>query len=257
MERKLAVSAAEADGVAIDLAGLGSRSLAFIIDWKIRTLISSAWMLLAMYGFGLVDDMFDDVKLGSSAALIGYLPALIIYLFYHPVLELISRGRTPGKRIVGIRVADARGGAPTAGATIIRNIFRIVDSAPLFYLVGLGTGIANARGLRLGDIASGTVMVFEDRVSRKTIDKIDATALSAQGLDDDRRLTLDLLERWKSLAVRKRIQIGARVLQKQGVSLDHLSTMSRGEREREIARLLREQTQNASSQNGVVMDQVA
>ena len=70
-------------------------------------------------------------------------------------------GRTPGKRIAGVRVLTPEGQVPTAGALITRNVFRIVDSMPVFYVVGLLFVFFGKRHLRLGDLAAGTVIAVE------------------------------------------------------------------------------------------------
>src|SRR5438552_4262204 len=104
------------------VAGPGSRSYAFVIDWHIRVLLSSAWLLLSVYFLNL------SIKPSSHDALLTSLPAAMLYLLYHPVLEIALRGRTPGKRMAGIRILARNGGAPTTMALIIRNLFRLVDS---------------------------------------------------------------------------------------------------------------------------------
>ena len=47
------------------------------------------------------------------------------------------RGRTPGKRMAGVRIVARDGGAPSVGALLVRNVFRLIDSLPLLYGVGL------------------------------------------------------------------------------------------------------------------------
>jgi uncharacterized RDD family membrane protein YckC len=75
------------------VAGPGSRSYAFVVDWHIRVLISSAWLLLSVYLLKL------SIKPTSHDALLTSLPAAIVYFLYHPVLEIALRGSTPGKRM--------------------------------------------------------------------------------------------------------------------------------------------------------------
>ena len=70
-------------------------------------------------------------------------------------------GRTPGKRMAGLRVLTPEGLVPTAGALITRNVFRIIDSMPLFYVVGLLFVFFGRQHLRLGDLAAGTVLAIE------------------------------------------------------------------------------------------------
>jgi len=46
VEDRLVVQAADAVEVALPVAGIGSRSYAFLIDWHIRFLLALAWLLL-------------------------------------------------------------------------------------------------------------------------------------------------------------------------------------------------------------------
>src|SRR5690606_18924459 len=90
------------------------------------------------------------------------LPATAIYLLYHPVLEVAMRGRTPGKRIAGVRVVRRDGGVPGVGALLVRNVFRLVDSLPFLYCVGLTAAVLTEHSVRIGDMAAGTLLVYDD-----------------------------------------------------------------------------------------------
>src|SRR5580658_2063843 len=116
--------------ITLDVAGAGSRSFAFIIDWHIRVLGALAWLLLVPV---LIRGSGAGPKL--LVAIVS-LPALAIYFLYHPILETFTRG-TPGKRMAGVRIVTRKGGTPSAGALLVRNLFRLIDSLPAFYLVGL------------------------------------------------------------------------------------------------------------------------
>ena len=50
---------------------------------------------------------------------------------------------------------------PTTRALIVRNIFRLIDSMPVLYVVGLLFVFFGKRHLRLGDIAAGTIVAVE------------------------------------------------------------------------------------------------
>jgi len=137
-----------ADGMELDLdiAELGSRSYAFILDWHFRLLLSLAWLLgawLLMTGAGeqTVRTATVDTA-GHWLASVFFLPPLLIYAFYHPVLEIIMGGRTPGKRMAGVRLVSTSGQTPGVAAILIRNLFRLVDSLPVFYVVGCSTCLA-------------------------------------------------------------------------------------------------------------------
>ena len=143
------------------LAGPGARSLAFLLDWLIRSAFTAIYLLLASWlilGNFRMDIGPNDETLWYLA---GALPATAIYFLYHLILEPLMAGRTPGKRLAGLRVLTPEGLVPTAGALVTRNIFRIIDSMPLFYVVGLLFVFFGRRHLRLGDLAAGTVLAIE------------------------------------------------------------------------------------------------
>ena len=101
------------------------------------------------------------------------LPSLAIYFLYHPILEVALQGQTPGKRIAGVRVvALAHGGAPGIGAILIRNVFRLVDSLPFLYAIGLVTTIVTRHAVRIGDIAAGTVLVYDEAPRSELLDQL-------------------------------------------------------------------------------------
>src|SRR5579872_3838882 len=66
----------------LSIAGPGTRSYAFIIDWHIRVLLSLAWLavswlLLRLYGHAEASTRYFS--------LVSRWPAVMIYLLYHPL----------------------------------------------------------------------------------------------------------------------------------------------------------------------------
>ena len=145
----------------IVLAGPGARAIAFILDFLIRTgvalayLLIAAWAILGNLEFNIPT---DDETLWYLA---GAIPATAIYFLYHVILEPVMAGRTPGKRMTGLRVLTTDGLVPTTGALVTRNIFRLIDSMPALYVVGLLFVMFGKRHVRLGDLAAGTVLAVE------------------------------------------------------------------------------------------------
>ena len=139
------------------LAGPGSRSYAFLIDWHIRVLAALLWIFVAILARP------PSWSLSSPAIRIAILPALAIYFLYHPVVELLMRGQTPGKRRAGVRVVARGGGEPGFGAILIRNALRLIDALPLFYAVGLICTVVTDERVRIGDMAAGTRLVLCER----------------------------------------------------------------------------------------------
>jgi len=143
------------------LAGPGARAIAFVLDWMIRTGLAIVWLLVA--ALAILGNIDFDVA--SEEQVLWYLvaatPATFIYFMYHLVLEPVMGGRTPGKRMIGLRVVTPEGIAPGIGALVVRNVFRLIDSLPVFYVVGLLFVMFGKRHVRLGDIAAGTVLAVE------------------------------------------------------------------------------------------------
>jgi uncharacterized RDD family membrane protein YckC len=182
--------------VELAIAGPGSRAYAFLIDWHIRLLVAIAWFAAAIIG---TREIHMAGKSGASFAALVALPALLIYFLYHPVLELVMRGRTPGKRMAGVRIVDRQGGTPSSLALLIRNAFRLIDCLPVFYGVGLSITIFSAQRVRLGDMAAGTLLVHDGDQESKALSQLGALALNPALDAATLALGNDLLLRWQEL----------------------------------------------------------
>ncbi len=156
------VSISTPEGVAIDmiLAGLGSRFVAGLVDALIKGVILGilflATNILTGEGFG-------------GGVLVALLLALsfLINFGYDVLFEVLSSGRTPGKRMIGIRVVSESGQPVGFVASAIRNLMRLVDMLPAGYVVGSVAVLANARNQRLGDVAASTLVVRERRIQHE------------------------------------------------------------------------------------------
>lgn len=147
--------------------------------------------------------------------LLATLPALLIYFFYQPVMELAMHGRSPGKRMAGVRLVTRTGATPGVGAILIRNVFRLVDCLPSVYLVGLVCCFLTRQRVRIGDLAAGTLLVMDAGVPQTTLtpwSPADAVPLPLA------ELTQELLERWSSLSPARRCELAAKLLVRAGQS---------------------------------------
>src|ERR1700748_3947116 len=104
---KLTVQSVTGVELTLAIAGPGTRSYAFVIDWHIRLLIAGAWLLVASFV------VHAKLSWRGQDALLSLLPAAVIYFLYHPIVEVLMRGRTPGKRMAGVRIVNRDGGAPS------------------------------------------------------------------------------------------------------------------------------------------------
>lgn len=146
----------------LPIAGPGGRAYAFVIDWHIRVLLAIAWWLIVTLAVAGTAE-FGAALFGGSRQTIYFaaLPAGFIYFSYHPVLEWWMTGQTPGKRMAGIRIVTRAGEPPSPAAILIRNAFRIIDSLPVLYFAGFLTTLLTAEHVRIGDLAAGTVLVYD------------------------------------------------------------------------------------------------
>jgi uncharacterized RDD family membrane protein YckC len=229
VEDKLVVQAADAVEVELPVAGIGSRSYAFLIDWHIRFLLALAWLVLIAVLLGLLspaENFFSPLlKAGKLALYAALLPAAAIYFLYHPLLEILMQGRTPGKRMAGIRIVTERALTPDAGALIIRNVFRLVDSLPAFYVLGLVVAMVTARQVRIGDLAAGTLLVYD--IGKRSLDFDGLIGSSSSRLSPgDRELLDDLLERWRGLDAPLRRGLAEKFLARIGEPVVHGGTES-------------------------------
>ncbi len=130
---------------------LGKRVAAAIIDIVILGVV---WVVLAL---AIGDTESSDGRF--SLSLNGF-PALLFFAIsigYYILMEFYL-GATVGKKALGLRVA-ADAGDLTLMAVVLRNVFRIVDGLPFFYLLGFIVAAARSDGKRIGDIVANTNVV--------------------------------------------------------------------------------------------------
>lgn len=198
--------------VELRIAGVGSRSFAFVIDWHIRVILALSWWAvgtIALFG-DLMTFFVGERGPGPDYFYWVILPTAGIYLFYQPILEILMRGSTPGKRMAGVRIVTRTGDIPGIGALLIRNVFRLIDSLPFAYLVGLATTLFTEQHVRFGDIAAGTLLILENKEHESSFARLTPANRSLDPRAAD--LIHELLERWAALDEQTRGEIGRSLL---------------------------------------------
>mgnify|MGYP000506710362 CR=1 FL=1 len=172
------------EGLALPLTvgSRGNRAGALLLDLTFILIgVIVFFALLGAIGIGVL-----DLDAGTNANPVLELIVVLIILFmflarygYFLWFELGPRGATPGKRLLGLRVAARDGGRLTAEMVIARNLVRDIEVfIPLFFLLGGGgeAGVAglaaffwlavfvlfpffNKDALRAGDLVAGTWVV--------------------------------------------------------------------------------------------------
>ncbi len=136
----------------LQYVGVGRRFVAVLID--------SILYLIVFVIIAVVTGQTQASGGNASASLSGA-PALILdilFFLYYIVLEAVLGG-TLGKLLLGIRVVNVDGSRISWGASIIRNLLRIIDALPFFYLLGAILVWTSPQRQRLGDRVAKTVVV--------------------------------------------------------------------------------------------------
>jgi uncharacterized RDD family membrane protein YckC len=155
----LVISTPERVAFQYEIAGIGSRFLAQIIDSLIIFVVLVAITILA----AALGGVFGS---GDLALLIEVILGFVLLAGYFMISEAVWNGQTLGKRSARLRVVGDHGEPITIAQSAIRNLVRIVDFLPLLYGIGMLTLFISGRGKRLGDFAAGTLVVRDrERIS--------------------------------------------------------------------------------------------
>jgi uncharacterized RDD family membrane protein YckC len=152
-EDRMTIDTPEGVSMTLALAGVGSRFVAAGVDVTIQSLLLGASaVLFVVYGAA-------GAASGGAFAICFFL----IFFVYDVAFEVLAGGRTPGKRWNGLRVVRTGGQPIGFVASVIRNLLRVIDLLPGFYLVGMVSILVTRRNQRLGDLAAGTVVARAPR----------------------------------------------------------------------------------------------
>ncbi len=133
------------------IAGPLARGKAWVIDLAIRAALFLAIALLWWWLAG-----------SAMAGGVLLLTWFVLDWLAGGLCEWRFAGVTPGKKALGIRVIGSDALPPGLGACLLRNVLRYADVAPS-PATGLAAMILSGTFQRLGDLAAGTLVVYDDR----------------------------------------------------------------------------------------------
>lgn len=146
----------EGAAIHLKLASAAERAGAFMIDVAIQ------WVIVIATLLGL-DYMSRALSIGSTN--IAFAFWLVFYFFvrnfYYIYFEIGQRAATPGKRLLGLRVASRDGGRLTANSVLARNFIREIEVGLPFQFIMMGAGGASSGWMVLfGLLWSGVFLLF-------------------------------------------------------------------------------------------------
>ena len=165
MTREITVVTPENVTITYEMAGLGSRAVAHLVDLILQglaLLVLSLAAALALAAFR---------RRAPNSAIIAFISdfaaAFIIILFFATLIgyfiyfEGTRNGQTLGKRWMGLRVVREEGAPVDFSSAVVRNLVRIFEMALFFYVISIFCILFSSKYKRLGDYAAGTIVVKE------------------------------------------------------------------------------------------------
>ena len=157
--REQAFVTPDAVGLDLEVATLGSRGVAYLIDLALFVLVLIVLSVAQSALFGAFD----------AAGSIGVAVVLLLvfaWQFGYPIgFETLWRGRTLGKAAMGLRVVTVEGAPVGVRHATVRAVVGLLELLPTAGLPAIVTSFASRRGQRLGDLAAGTLVIRERRAA--------------------------------------------------------------------------------------------
>jgi uncharacterized RDD family membrane protein YckC len=156
-------------------------------------------------GGGSVQAAPATLKLGYAILIaIAAIASFVLFFGYFIAFELLWNGQSPGKKLLGLRVIRDGGFPVDAGASVIRNLVRVIEAGVAFYVISGFVTLLSPENKRLGDMAAGTIVVRDDAAVIPVLATPADDDVSRDGLDREDRA---LIERY--LARRPNLDAGA------------------------------------------------
>ncbi len=142
-----------------ELAGIGSRMVGAVVDHLLQLGIVAVISLSGILSMPVMRDQPLAQFLKSTHLAMILVITFLIMFGYFVFFEAIWSGQTPGKKLAQIQVIRASGQPAGFTEALVRNIFRLVDFLPVYYLTGILVIFFSPANRRLGDVVAGTLVV--------------------------------------------------------------------------------------------------
>jgi len=143
----------EAVVLAVPCARFPSRLLALALDLLIQLIL--LFVLFLIVGLAITGDQTT----GATAGAIALTVSVLIVVGYPVIWETLTRGGSPGKFALGLRVVSDDGGPERFRQALVRGLSAVVEIWLLLGCPALISSLLSERGKRLGDLFAGTFVV--------------------------------------------------------------------------------------------------
>jgi uncharacterized RDD family membrane protein YckC len=145
----------EGAAIQLKLATASERAGALLIDIAIQWAI----VIATFFGLGFV---LSAMSPGSANVAFAFWLVFFFFVrnFYYIFFEIGQRAATPGKRILGLRVAARDGGRLTANSVLARNFIREIEIGLPFQFALMGGDQFGAWMALFGLLWSGVFLLF-------------------------------------------------------------------------------------------------
>jgi uncharacterized RDD family membrane protein YckC len=172
---QLSIETPELVGIEFPLAGIGSRCIALLVDSVVQGFSFVVFLVVAILIFSAlprpaaVPHRIQPADPAKWAIALMILIPFLLQWGYFALFEAFWNGQTPGKRMLRLRVIQQSGRPIGLFESMGRNLIRIIDMLPGFYLVGAVCIFATRRQQRLGDMVAGTLVVHSVPTETSTL----------------------------------------------------------------------------------------
>ena len=159
---QMSVVHSNAPATGIETASMWARTLAIVVDLFFVSVIQG--VINGVFGSEHITNAILDPSTSggyssyTSSTTVDGVWLWVAAIVYFALLEGLF-GDTVGKAVVGIRVTDLNGRPASWRAVVTRNVLRVIDYLPGFYLVGALVAGFSPRRQRIGDHLGGTLVV--------------------------------------------------------------------------------------------------
>ncbi|WP_028295262.1 RDD family protein [Olivibacter sitiensis] len=146
----ISVNTTQNVSIAYDVAGIGERFWARLIDF--------GFMVVVFMFFGLIASFMEGyIGRWVTYTVSGLL--MVTFVFYDFIAEYFYNGQSAGKYLMKIRVISLDGYQPSVGQYLLRWAFRFVDFTISMQVGGLIAAAITPNKQRIGDIVAGTTVI--------------------------------------------------------------------------------------------------